>query len=44
MAMNTCVLMGRLTEQGIVYRIQKGQYAYTAPKFHEYVNRRMQGM
>lgn len=37
---NVNVLMGRLTEQGIVYRIQKGQYAYTAPKFHEYLNRR----
>lgn len=40
---NVNVLMGRLTEQGIVYRIQKGQYAYTAPKFHEYLKRRMQG-
>ncbi len=38
---NINVLMGRLTEQGIVYRIQKGQYAYTAPKFHEYLNRRL---
>ena len=39
---NVNVLMGRLTDQGVVYRIQKGQYAYTAPKFHEYLIRRSQ--
>lgn len=38
---NINVLMGRLTEQGVLYRIQKGQYAYTAPKFHEYLQRRI---
>jgi len=37
---NVNVLMGRLAEQGIVYRIQKGQYSYTAPNFHEYLQRR----
>lgn len=37
---NINVLMGRLTEQGVIYRIQKGQYAYTAPKFAEYLRRR----
>ncbi|WP_125613426.1 AAA family ATPase [Specibacter cremeus] len=37
---NVNVLMGRLAEQGIVFRIQKGQYEYTAPKFHEYLGRR----
>lgn len=36
------MLMGRLTEQGVIYRIQKGQYAYTAPKFAEYLRRRAQ--
>lgn len=37
---NINVLMGRLTDQGVLYRIQKGQYQYTAPKFHEYLARR----
>lgn len=37
---NINVLMGRLTDQGVLYRIQKGQYAYTAPKFAEYLKRR----
>ena len=37
---NINVLMGRLTENGVLYRIQKGQYAYTAPKFAEYLQRR----
>jgi len=37
---NINVLMGRLAEQGVVYRIQKGQYEYTAPKFYEYLKRR----
>lgn len=37
---NINVLMGRLTEQGVIYRIRQGQYAYTAPKFAEYLQRR----
>lgn len=37
---NVNVLMGRLADQGVVFRIQKGQYEYTAPKFHDYLNRR----
>jgi hypothetical protein len=37
---NVNVLMGRLSDQGIVYRIQRGQYDYTAPKFHEFLQRR----
>ena len=37
---NVNVLMGRLAEQGVVFRVQKGQYEYTAPKFHEYLQRR----
>ena len=37
---NVNVLKGRLTEQGVVFRIQKGQYEYTAPKFHDYLRRR----
>lgn len=39
---NVNVLMGRLAEQGVIFRIQKGQYEYTAPKFHEYLQRRME--
>lgn len=34
------VLMGRLTEAGIVYGIGKGLYRYTAPLFHDYLVRR----
>lgn len=37
---NVNVLMGRLADQGVVFRIQKGQYEYTAPKFHDYLKRR----
>ncbi len=37
---NVNVLMGRLADQGVVYRIQKGQYEYTAPKFDGYLRRR----
>ncbi|MEJ7774892.1 MAG: AAA family ATPase [Nocardioidaceae bacterium] len=35
------VLMGRLVEAGVVYRVAKGQYRYTAPQFHEYLQRRV---
>ena len=38
---NVNVLMGRLTEQGVLYRVQKGIYEYTAPKFHQYLKRRV---
>lgn len=41
---NINVLMGRLAEQGVVFRVQKGQYEYTAPKFHEYLRRRIARM
>lgn len=37
---NVNVLMGRLAEQGVLFRIQMGQYEYTAPKFHDYLRRR----
>jgi hypothetical protein len=39
---NVNVLMGRLTDQGVLYRVQKGVYEYTAPKFHQYLERRVQ--
>ena len=32
--------MGRLAEQGVVFRIQKGSYEYTVPKFHSFLQRR----
>lgn len=38
---NLNVLMGRLSDQGVIYRIQKGQYEYTAPKFADYLHRRL---
>ncbi len=39
---NVNVLMGRLADQGVVFRVQKGIYEYTAPKFHDYLKRRQQ--
>jgi len=35
------VLLGRLVEAGVLYRIRKGQYEYTAPKVQEYLLRRV---
>lgn len=35
------VLLGRLVEAGVLYRVRKGQYEYTAPKFREYLLRRV---
>jgi DNA-binding transcriptional ArsR family regulator len=37
---NVNVLLGRLVEAGVLYRLRKGQYEYTAPKFREYLVRR----
>ncbi len=37
---NINVLLGRLVEAGVLYRIRKGQYDYTAPKFRQYLERR----
>ena len=33
------VLMGRLTEAGVIYRESKGTYRYTAPQFREFLQR-----
>lgn len=41
---NINVLLGRLVEAGVIYRIRKGQYDYTAPKFREYLNRRVKSI
>lgn len=37
---NINVLLGRLVEAGVLYRLRKGQYDYTAPKFREFLDRR----
>jgi hypothetical protein len=37
---NVNVLLGRLADAGALYRIRKGEYAYTAPKFRDYLSRR----
>jgi hypothetical protein len=37
---NVNVLLGRLVEAGALYRTRKGEYAYTAPRFREYLRRR----
>jgi len=37
---NVNVLLGRLVDAGALYRIRKGEYAYTAPKFRDYLLRR----
>jgi hypothetical protein len=37
---NINVLLGRLVESGVLYRIRKGQYEYTAPKFRDFLQRR----
>jgi hypothetical protein len=37
---NVNVLLGRLVDSGILYRIRKGEYAYTAPKFRDFLLRR----
>lgn len=39
-AKNVNVLLGRLVENGVLYRLRKGQYDYTAPKFRDYLLRR----
>lgn len=38
---NVNVLLGRLVEQGVLYRVRQGQYDYTAPKFRDYLERRL---
>ena len=38
---NVNVLLGRLVDNGVLYRIRKGQYEYTAPKFRDFLLRRV---
>jgi hypothetical protein len=37
---NVNVLLGRLVEAGVLYRIRKGEYDYTAPRFRDFLLRR----
>jgi AAA ATPase domain len=37
---NVNVLLGRLVEAGVLYRVRKGEYEYTAPKFRDFLLRR----
>ncbi len=37
---NINVLLGRLVTAGVIYRVRKGVYEYTAPKFQGYLKRR----
>lgn len=37
---NVNVLLGRLVDAGALYRVRKGEYAYTAPRFRDYLLRR----
>lgn len=41
---NINVLLGRLVEAGVLYRVQKGRYDYTAPKFRDYLIRRSRAL
>jgi hypothetical protein len=38
---NVNVLLGRLVGAGVLYRIRKGEYEYTAPKFRDFLLRRL---
>ncbi len=38
---NINVLLGRLVDGGVLYRVRKGQYEYTAPKFRDFLLRRV---
>lgn len=39
---NVNVLLGRLVDAGVLYRVRKGEYEYTAPRFRDYLLRRAQ--
>ena len=39
---NVNVLLGRLVENGVLFRPRKGQYEYTAPKFRDYLMRHVE--
>jgi DNA-binding transcriptional ArsR family regulator len=37
---NINVLLGRLVDAGVLYRLRKGEYDYTAPRFRDFLKRR----
>ena len=37
------VSMGRLVEEGMLFRARRGEFLYAAPKFHAYLARRAAG-
>lgn len=37
---NVNVLLGRMVQAGVIYRLRRGEYDYTAPRFHEFLQRR----
>ncbi len=37
---NINVLLGRMVQAGVIYRLRRGEYDYTAPQFHEFLQRR----
>jgi hypothetical protein len=39
---NVNVLLGRLVDAGVLYRLRKGEYDYTAPRFRDYLVRRVE--
>ena len=32
--------LGRIVKAGVMYRLRRGEYEYTAPWFHEFLQRR----
>jgi hypothetical protein len=41
---NINVLLGRLVEAGVLFRIRKGEYEYTAPGFRDFLTRRVKDL
>ena len=37
---NVNVLLGRMVQSGVIYRLRRGEYDYTAPRFYEFLQRR----
>ena len=36
---NVNVLLGRMVQSGVIYRLRRGEYDYTAPRFYEFLQR-----
>lgn len=37
---NINVLLGRMVQAGVIFRLRRGEYDYTAPRFYEFLQRR----